>query len=46
MSEITITNLNNIISDFKRKLEIAREENSILKNKIKDLEKELKERRR
>lgn len=45
MSEITITNLNNIINDYRKKLKNLEEENSSLKSKIKSLEEQLKKRK-
>ena len=46
MSEITITNLNNIISDYKKKLEDCREKNRSLESRVRSLEKDLKEARK
>ncbi len=45
MSEITITNLNNIINDYRKKLRSLEEENSSLRSKIKSLEEQLKKKK-
>ncbi len=46
MSEITITNLNNIINDYRKKEKDLKEKNSILKSRIKTLEEQLKKERK
>ena len=46
MSDITITNLNKIISDYKKKSEVLKAENLDMKDKVKVLEKELVEAKR
>ena len=46
MNNITITNLNNIINDYRKKLMNLEEENSSLKSRIKSLEEQLKKRRK
>lgn len=46
MSEITITNLNNIISDYKKKLKDCEEKNIGLESRARSLEKDLKEARK
>ena len=46
MENITITNLNNIINDYRKKEKDLKEENSTLKNKIRTLEEQLKKERK
>ena len=46
MNEITINNLNNIISGYRKRQEVLEEEISVLKSRIKALEQELKELRK
>ena len=45
MSEITITNLNNIIKDYRKKLENLEEKNTDLKSRIRSLEEQLKKKK-
>ena len=46
MSEITINNLNNIISDYRKKLEVFKEKILNLESQIYSLKKDLKEARK